>query len=137
MKKLTACFVIIIGLLTGCSTTSPLVDWNRRIGHYSYNLALTDLGVPERSTTLSDGSIVADWMTQHGTAGDYSPGGYVAQVSPEGPVRDYGHQGYATQVSMEGPFENATAPTPNQYLRLTFGPDGQLTSWTRYQHLAE
>src|SRR5579872_3463290 len=94
--------IIVLMLMAGCKTSSPLVDWNRRIGHYSYDLALIDLGIPVRSTTLRDGSIVADWRTRRSSTG-------IEQM------------GYSTPVSLEGPFPNATSPTPNEYLRLTFG----------------
>lgn len=119
MKTLTAGFVVIIGLLAGCGTTSPLVNWNQRVGHYSYDLALVDLGTPVRSTTLSDGSVVADWRTQRSTLGSGRPAGY------------------ATQVSLDDPMPEATPPLPNEYLRLTFGPDQQLTGWLRFHQYYE
>ncbi|HZQ48054.1 MAG TPA: hypothetical protein VFC07_13640 [Verrucomicrobiae bacterium] len=112
--KRTLVWVATLILLGACGTTSPLVDWNRRIGHYSYDLALEDLGVPMRSTTLNDGSIVADWQVRRSTPG--------ADTQTD----------FATQVSLESPFPNAAPPLPNQYLRLTFGPDQQLTGWQRY-----
>lgn len=115
VMKRTLGWVTVLILLAACSTTSPLVDWNRRIGHYSYDLALEDLGVPVRSTTLTDGSIVADWRTRRSTPG------FVDQV------------GYITSVASESPIPNYAPPVPNQYLRLTFGPDQQLTGWLRYQ----
>jgi hypothetical protein len=119
MKTLAACFVVIIGILTGCGTTSPLVNWNERIGNYSYDLALVDLGTPVRSTTLSDGSVVADWKTRSSTPGSGTPSGFV------------------TQVSLDDSMPETTPPLPNEYLRLTFGPDQQLTGWLRYHQYYE
>jgi hypothetical protein len=118
MKWMLGWLAVLI-LLAGCHTTSPLVNWDRRVGHYSYNLALEDLGVPMRSTTLSNGSIVADWLTHPGKMGANE------QI------------GFETQTFLESPFPNGTPPTPNQYLRLTFGPDQQLTGWLRYHQLYE
>lgn len=107
-------WLVVLILLAGCHSTSPLVNWDRRIGHYSYDLALVDLGVPVRSTTLNNGSIVADWLTNPG-----KPGADEAI-------------GFETQTFLESPFPDRVPPTPNQYLRLTFGPDQQLTGWLRY-----
>jgi hypothetical protein len=112
-------WLAVLFLLAGCHTTSPLVDWDRRIGHYSYDLALADLGVPVRSTTLNNGSIVADWLAQSGKIGADE------------------EIGYETEPFLESPFPNGTPPTPNTYLRLTFGPDQQLTGWKRYHQYYE
>ena len=52
-------------LLTGCAT--PRIDWQARVGHYTYDQAILELGPPEKSATLTDGSVVADWLTQRGS----------------------------------------------------------------------
>jgi hypothetical protein len=94
--------------LAGCATAR--VDWNARIGHYTYDQAVGEMGPPDKEAKLADGGIVAEWLIYRGTTYVYgTPGTY-------GPY-------YA------GP---ATAQTgPSRYLRLTFGPDRQLTAWTR------
>jgi hypothetical protein len=115
------CRILLLVSLAGCRTaTSPLVDWNSRIGNYSYPLALQDLGVPLRSTTLGDGSIVADWRTRKGTIG--SPD--VSDISTT--------DASVTPNRPDNPIPLGSSPTPDHYLRLTFGPDQQLSGWKKY-----
>jgi hypothetical protein len=66
--KLLLALSAMLALLSGCST-APLVNWNSRIGNYTYDSALADLGTPERSAALKDGSLVAVWITRRGTTG--------------------------------------------------------------------
>jgi spermidine/putrescine transport system substrate-binding protein len=58
MKKLLAAFILV--LVVGCATTK--IDWNSRIGQYTYDEAIAELGVPDRHAQLTDGSIVAEWL---------------------------------------------------------------------------
>lgn len=88
-------------LLAGCATTR--IDWNSRIGQYSYDDAVMELGVPDRQATLSDGSIVGEWLRQRGGA--------------------YGVSHF-TRWSRFHTYD--VHEFPDRYLRLTFGPDGQL-----------
>ena len=53
-------------LLSGCATRR--IDWNSRVGQYTYDDAITELGVPDRSATLSDGTLVAEWLTSRGSS---------------------------------------------------------------------
>jgi hypothetical protein len=94
-------FVAAMILLAGCATTK--VDWNSRLGQYTYDDAVGELGVPDRQTTLSDGSQVAEWLERRG-------GGYGTGYSPRwSRFQTYDVYEY-----------------PDRYLRLTFGPDGKL-----------
>src|SRR2546422_1315490 len=54
--------------LSGCKTT-PKVDWNSRVGNYTYDQAVAELGPPDKSAKLSDGTMVAEWMTRRGYSG--------------------------------------------------------------------
>jgi hypothetical protein len=90
-------------LLSACATTK--VDWNARVGHYTYAQAVLDLGPPDNEAHLPNGTIVAQWLIYRGTL-------------------------YAYGVPFGGPFGYFnTYTTPNRYLRLTFGPSGELTAW--------
>lgn len=94
-------FTLLVTL--GCATNK--VDWNSRVGAYSYDQAVLEMGVPERSATLSDGTIVAEWLSTRGTE-------------------------YGTFHSFPGS-RLATYDVnrfPDRFLRLTFGPDGKLNS---------
>ena len=41
-------------LMVGCKTTKP-IDWNSRVGTYTFDQAVTELGPPDKQATLSDG----------------------------------------------------------------------------------
>jgi hypothetical protein len=107
------CLQIMAGLclalwLTGCAT--PRVDWAARIGHYTYERAVADMGPPDKQAKLADGTLVAEWLTNRGYTYTYgSPG-------PYGPF----YPGYVS-----------TYTAPSQFLRLTFSPDGQLSAWKK------
>lgn len=107
------CFKILAGLcltlwLTGCATHR--VNWAARLGQYTYEQAVTDLGPPDKQAKLADGTLVAEWLTNRSYAYTY--------VSP-GPYGSF-YPGYVN-----------TYTTPSQFLRLTFGPNGQLTAWKK------
>lgn len=100
----------------GCRTT-PKINWDARIGAYSYEQAVMDYGPPNQETTLPDGIRVAQWVTGRVSNSTALPvgGGYW------------------------GPWGGWYAPGPvfvnssiTQYcLRLTFGADGQLKAWKK------
>ena len=104
---------VMVAVLTGCSTTKP-VDWDSRIGTYTYEDALADLGQPSQVTNL-DGSVKSvEWITARGfdNAKDSMPPVYSRGevVTPE---ETYGYE------------------APNKVLRLMFAPDGKLIDWKR------
>ncbi len=102
-------------LLSGCATSR--IDWAGRVGNYTYDQAITELGPPEREAKLSDGTIVADWLTRRGYRYSYPIGAYPWHCPPwyYGPF-------YPTYVD---------SYMPDYYLRLTFGPDGKLKAWKK------
>lgn len=57
--------IALAALLLGCATTQR-VDWNSRIGSYTYDDAILEMGVPDRSATLTDGTLVAEWLVRRG-----------------------------------------------------------------------
>jgi hypothetical protein len=107
--------VICFGLLlTGCSTSK--LDWAARVGHYTFDQAIVELGPPDKQATLSDGTLFADWMTRRGGV----------RHAPVGPH-------YTRGLSCYGPTHPAyiTYQTPDYFLRLVFGPDGSLQEWKK------
>lgn len=103
----TLLLATLFALLAGC-TTPPTVDWAARVGNFTHDQAVLELGPPVKSTALDDGSRMAEWLVQRGrrNATYFSlPDGRV--IRTEG-VRD-----------------------PDQVLRLTFGSDGKLKEWKR------
>ena len=101
---------IVVGfLVTGCATR---VDWKSRVGSYTYDDAIKELGPPDKVATTSDQTTVAEWLLYHGDS-------YATYTSfgPRG-FRGY-HSGFYTVDVVDG---------PARFLRLTFNPDHRLLS---------
>jgi hypothetical protein len=100
-----ACFV-------GCKTT-PVVDWNSRVGSYTLDQAVAELGAPDKTSKLSDGKTVDQWITLHGSEGFFMGGGL-----------NNNNYGMAAGQTMAQSYKD-------HVLELTFGPDGKLASWAK------
>ena len=61
MKRIVLALLATL-LFAGCVTQT--VDWQARVGHYTQDQAITDLGPPDKSAKLSDGTVVDEWLTQ-------------------------------------------------------------------------
>lgn len=92
-------------LLVGCAS-GP--DWNQRIGHYSYDDAVREFGPPTGKETLTDGTLVADWLLTSGRV-----------VSTPG-VGMYRRRFWSLGTDVH--------TTPEVHLVLIFGSDKRLTS---------
>jgi hypothetical protein len=109
-------FTALLALaVVGCETTANQV-WPARVGIYTYDQAVVELGPPDKQAKLENGTVVADWLTQRGSQHTFISGGYYDR-------RDY----YA-------PFPPTVTETrsPDFFLRLVFGADGKLASWKQY-----
>lgn len=104
-----ACLLVVgLGLLLlGCATT-PKINWDARIGQYTFDQAVLDYGPPDKSAKLTDGTQVCEWLTQRG----YPRGGIISTM-PAHWLHYY------------------ELPTPDSFLRLTFDPAGKLTAWKK------
>ena len=112
--KTTLLAVLAALVFAGCAT-GPKIDWAARVGHYSYDQAVLELGPPDKVAKLDNGVIVANWITRQGYA--YTSAGAPAYgYYPGGPLVPTYTQGFS----------------PTYYLRLTFGADGKLTEWKKY-----
>jgi len=107
MKSILLLLVAL--LIAGCATNR--IDWSARIGNYTRDQAVLELGPPDKETPLSDGTVVAEWLTRRGYAYVSGPYGY--------------YSGY-------GPYPYVTGYSPDYFLRLTFRPDGKLTGWKQF-----
>ncbi len=110
---LAACLLLsaVVGLISGCAS-KPKPDWNQRIGHYTFDQAVQELGPPFSSIQLQDRTTVAEWFLKAGPQFSFGVGtGFIG-----------GHTGV-------GVGQGVTTPPKGHYLRLTFGPDGQLQRW--------
>jgi hypothetical protein len=102
---------LVVLVLAGCAT--PRIDWSARVGNYTYDQAITELGPPDKSARLTDGTVVADWLERHAQT----------VVAPEPYFLPPGcYFGPLTPMYTETYY-------PGCYLRLTFGPDGKLKAW--------
>jgi hypothetical protein len=98
--------------ISGCATAPP-VDWNSRVGHYTYAQAINELGPPNREARLSNGAKEVKWFVPAvGTIG-----------TPNSMNNGLG----------VGPNTIGTSPASfsDRYLQLTFGGNGVLTDWSK------
>jgi hypothetical protein len=108
--------VPLLALVVWSGCAGPRIDWDNRIGNYTYDQAVLELGPPDKAANLSDGMLVADWFTR-GRAGP--------QLSFGLGTGFYGRRSAVTVGQSVG-----TSPPP-QYLRLTFDTQGTMVSWRR------
>jgi hypothetical protein len=99
-------------LLAGCATHR--VDWNARIGVFTYDQAVTELGPPDKKATLTDGTMVAEWVTH-----------YYGNTSVAVGTGFYGGPGSVGFIQSVGP-----SPYDSR-LRLSFNTNNVLTKWTK------
>lgn len=106
-----------IALLAGCKTTPP-VDWKARVGTYTYDQAVTELGPPDSQANLTDGQTVAKWVTHRsggtsfGVGTGFFSGGYGG--------------GSAVGVGMGQSIGNR-----DRVLTLTFSTNKVLSAWSK------
>src|SRR5258705_7013129 len=120
--------VLISTLLTaailGCAThpkVDPKINWNARIGSYTYDQAIAELGPPDLTTGLSGGGQTAQWITRQSPQMSFGAG-----VGTGAVVRGAGSEiGVGSSVS---------PPASGEDLLLTFGPDGKLKELGRGRH---
>ena len=63
---------VLCGLLVaGCASSS--VNWDQRVGLYSWDDAVTELGLPDRVADLDGGVKAAEWITPRTTADSVTP----------------------------------------------------------------
>jgi hypothetical protein len=99
--------------LTGCTTCQT--TWDNRVGIFTYNQAIVELGPPDQQTRLADHQTVAEWISRYRTGGSVGLG------------MDTGfYNGAASVGAMQ------TAPVYRESrLCLTFNTNHVLTAWSR------
>jgi hypothetical protein len=111
--SLLAIVTLMTAFIAGCHTTKP-VDWNSRIGNYTFDQALTELGPPDKQAKLSDGKTVAEWITRRSGGSGLSVGtGFFGGGVGVGMSHSVG-QDYSDKV-----------------LNLTFDTNNKLASWSK------
>jgi hypothetical protein len=103
-------------LFTGCATQKK-IDWAGRVGNYTFDQAVTELGPPDKQAKLQDGTVVAEWLIRRGYTYVYSSPAFASSYP----------------YSFGGPSAGVTSGTsPDYYLRLTFAPDNRLKAWKKF-----
>jgi hypothetical protein len=108
MKKLVGVIVFVALFFAACAT-GPKVDWQSRVGSYTFDQAVLELGPPDKDARLTDGTRVSEWLTYRSRSG----GTWVTHTR-------------------HGWVHTLDSPSPDYYLRLTFDPNGKLQSWKKY-----
>lgn len=112
-SRALAC-VLLVSTLLGCATTRN-DPWPGRVGNYTFDQAVTELGPPDKQARLQDGTLVAEWLTRRGQTYTHITGGYL--WSP------YYYPAHPEIIETS---------SPDYFLRLAFAPDGALQSWKRF-----
>jgi hypothetical protein len=114
IRAASAGWLLLVVLLAGCATAQ--VNWAERVGSYTCDQAVLELGPPDKSAKLQDGTQVMDWLTRRGVSQTYVSGGFW-----RGPWHGGGFSPAVTE-----------SYSPSYYLRLTFGPDSKLRAWKQF-----
>jgi hypothetical protein len=108
------CLLFLAFLVVSCKTT-PKIDWDSRVGSYTYDHAIAELGPPDKSAKLSDGQTVAEWI-KHSSGGGFSFGVGTSMYGSHGGV---------------GVGQTVSSGYSDKVLRLVFDPDNKLDSWSK------
>jgi hypothetical protein len=98
-------------ILAGCVTHR--INWAGRIGNYTYDQAIEEFGPPDKQAKLTDGRLVAEWISRY-----YNNSTVIVGAGL------YGYPGGGGIIQT----------TPNYYeskLRLTFGTNHVLSAWSK------
>ena len=104
-----AWLILLASSLLLCGCASSKINWESRVGHYTFDQAVVELGPPDRSAKLSDGRTVAEWLLYRGRSGS----------------------AYYFWPSYGGGWSYSDPGFPDRLLRLTFSPEGRLENWKR------
>jgi len=95
----------------------PSINWNDRIGNYTYDQALAELGKPDVVAESSEGR-TADWILSESHPVSF---GFGVGTGVFGP-----HVGTGVGVG-----SSVTPPRHGEYLHLVFDTNNQLKTWSR------
>jgi hypothetical protein len=112
MAKVVALLVMVL-LGISCAST-PKVNWDSRVGNYTFDQAVLEMGPPERASELSDGTKVAEWFLKRGSSMSVGVG-----------------TGFYGSGSRVGVGQSVVTGPSGQYLRLTFAAGGVLSRWEK------
>jgi hypothetical protein len=124
MKWVWLSFMVLV-LLTGNCASGPKVnikdiDWGSRIGTYTYEEALAELGEPNVISETSEG-LIAEWVLRRSPMVSVGFG--------------FGGVGYGHHSSSGVGVGTSVSPPPSgEYLHLRFDRDGKLAESARVRY---
>jgi hypothetical protein len=99
-------------LVSSCATNK--VQWEDRVGEYTYDQAVLEMGPPDKEARLENGTRVCEWRTSKGGISGMGTGSSLYM----GPYGNYPQAFTASQM-------------PDSYLRLTFSPESKLIDFKK------
>jgi len=118
--------ILLVGLLfvSGCASKRMKwvneADWNARVGSYTYEQAVVDLGKPDRETISGEGRN-AEWVLKRSPQMSFGVGMGTGS---------YG-RGHGSSVGLG---TSVSPPPSGEYLSLTFEEEGPLKEWRRVRY---
>jgi hypothetical protein len=124
MKLAWLLFTTLVFLTGSCAsgpkTNSKGIDWGSRIGTYTYEEALAELGEPDVIGESSEGMIV-EWVVRRSPMVSFGFG--------------FGSGGHGHHTSTGVGVGTSVSPPPSgEYLHLKFDKDGKLAEWSRVRY---
>jgi len=108
------------GCASGNKTTVQDIDWGSRIGSYTYEDALGELGEPDVIGQSSEGKF-AEWVLERSPNVTFSFG--------------FGSIGFGPHTSAGVGMGTTVSPPPSgEYLHLRFDNDDKLVEWTKVKY---
>jgi hypothetical protein len=101
--------------IAGCATYQA--TWDTRVGVFTYDQAVLELGPPDKQTKLTDHETVAEWISRYSTGGSGVGMGMSTGIYGGGVGGGYVIQPVPT-------YREST-------LQLVFDTNNVLTSWSR------
>ena len=101
----------------GRSCLFAILDWDSRVGTYTYDQAVTELGPPDKQAKLTSGNTVAEWVTHRSGGSGLSVGSGF-----------FSGGGSAVGVGVS---QSMGTGNPDKVLKLTFGTNNVLTAWSK------
>ena len=121
MKPAWLLSIVIILLAGACASSQKIevsdAEWRGRIGTYTYEQALAELGPPNVVGESSEGK-TAEWVIRQSPATSFSFG------------LGRGSYGGGTSTGV-GVGTTVSPPPGGEYLRLRFDKSGKLVEWSR------
>jgi hypothetical protein len=123
MQMVCSILLASLTVMLGCASHPKpnfSADWTSRIGVYTYDQAVAELGRPVVSGESSEGK-TAEWTIQRSAGVTFGVGVGQGFYGPHSAV------GVGTGTSF-------TPPPSGEYLRLQFDKDGKLKEWSKVKY---